>query len=229
MNKDYKNKKVREAMYKQLTLLMEEGASRIKNKNGAELYCLSTHYYLMENAWEIMFPLKQEFWPDKFNDYLADSNLPWPQGSTYSYIMSVVCPPFISCSNLYFGYAVLDGKLIRTTFFAIETLVDYQIMPQAMVIDPLCLAHGIKPDYYIGCWAEKQDIDNFIILRKNPLDLFVDRKQKEAHKERLYDTYMESYNLQMLHAPGYFPPQLLRFAKENNLSIPPQERTFNDL
>jgi hypothetical protein len=90
----------------------------------------------------------------------------------------------------------------------------------------LCVAHGITPDYYIGCWAEKQDIDNFMVLRKNPLELFVNRKNKQEHQERLYDSYMEAYNLQMYHEPGYFPPQLIKFCEENDLYIPPQERNF---
>jgi hypothetical protein len=224
MKTDYRSSKVRRGMYEELNRLMEESEQVIFNGNGAHLYDSATHYHLMKNGWEIMFPLKKELWPDQFNEFLADGNLPWPQYATYSYIMSVLCPPFIGSYNLYFGYAVIDGKLIKTTFFAIDTIVKYQIMPQSMVIDPLCVAHGITPDYYIGCWAEKQDIDNFMVLRKNPLELFVNRKNKQEHQERLYDSYMEAYNLQMYHEPGYFPPQLIKFCEENGLYIPPQER-----
>lgn len=226
MNESYKKPDVRRNMYKELNLLMEKGERAIRNGNGADLYNLETHYYLMKNAWEIMFPLKRESWPSKFNEHLADENLPWPQGAAYSYIMSVLCPPFISSFNLYFGYAIIAGKLIRTSFFAIDTIVKYQIMPQGMVIDPLCLAHNITPDYYIGCWVEKQDVDNFMILRKNPLKLFVERKNRKEHEERLHDTYMEAYNLQISFEPGYFPPQLIKFCEENNLHVPPQEREF---
>ncbi len=222
--RDYRNPKVRRSMYEELAALMEEGTQAIFDDEGKHLYNSATHQYLKKNGWEIMFPLEKSRWPDKFNEFLADGNLPWPQYTTYSYVMSVLCPPFISPYSVYFGYAMVDGKLIRTTFFAIETIVKYQIMPQAMVIDPLCLAHGIEPEYYIGCWAEKADIDNFMILRKNPLEMFVARKNEKAHKEELYYSYMEAYNLQMFHEPGYFPYQLIEFAKENNLYIPPQKR-----
>jgi len=224
MNKNYQDPKVRRDMYRELSCLMKEGKCAIRDGNGSDFYDSETHYYLMENAWEIMFPLKRELWPERFNEFLADENLPWPQGATYSYIMSAICPPFINSSNLYFGYAIVDGKLIRTTFFAIDTIVKYQLMPQSMVIDPLCLSHNIKPDYYVGCWAEKEDIDNFMILRKNPLELFVKRKNEQKHKERIYDSYMEAYNLQMSFEPRYFPPQLIEFCKENNLYVPKQER-----
>lgn len=229
MDKNYQKPGVRRDMYKELNRLMEKGKQTIRDSNGADLYNLETHCYLMKNAWEIMFPLKRESWSSKFNEHLADENTPWPQGSTYSYIMSVLCPPFISSFNLYFGYAIVSGKLIRTTFFAINTIVKYQLMPQGMVINPLCLAHNIKPDYYIGCLAEKKDVDDFMLLRKNPLELFVGRKNRQEYEKRLYDTYMEAYNLQISFEPGYFPPQLIKFCEENNLHVPPQERALNDL
>jgi hypothetical protein len=231
MEKDYKNPKVRRSMYKELDCLMKKGRQAISSGEGSDLYDLATHRYLMEEGWEIMFPLKKELWPNKFNEFLCDENLPWPQYATYSYIMSVLCPPFISSYLLYFGYAIIDGKLVKTTFFAVNTMVEYQEMPQSMVVDPLCLAHGIEPDYYIGCGVGKQDINNFMTLKKNPLELFVKREEEERrkkdeqeHKDKLYISYSENYELQIRAAPGYFPPQLIEFCKENNLYIPPQER-----
>lgn len=226
MKKNYEDYNVREEMYEQLSHLMKNAARAISDGNGSDFYNSETHYYLMENAWEIMFPLEKEFWPEKFNEFLSDNNFPWPQGTTYSYIMSVICPPFIGSYNLYFGYAVVNGKLIRTSFFAINTIVKYQIMPQGMVIDPLCLAHNIRPDYYVGCLADKQDVDDFIISRKNPLELFVKRKNTQEQEKKIFDSYMESYNLQMTFEPGYFPPQLIKFCEKNNLYIPAQERNI---
>lgn len=223
MKRNYEESEVRRKMYEELNSLMEEGRRIILEDNN-NLYNLQTHCYLTENAWEIMFPLKKESWPNKFNEFLADDNLPWPQGSTYSYAMSIICPPFINFNSLYFGYAVIAGKLIRTTFFAINIIVEYQVLPQSMVIDPLCLAHKIEPEYYIGCCVEKKDIEKFIFVKKNPLEVFVERKKEQEHKERLYDTYIEAYNLQIYFEPGYFPPQLIKFCEENGLYVPPQKR-----
>lgn len=225
MKKDYQKAEVRRDMYEELHRLMEEAHQIISDKKGGHLYDSLTHIYLMRNGWEIMFPLEKERWPNMFFEKIViDYALPWPQYATYAYIMNVLYPPAFSPYSLYFGYAVIDGKLVRTAFFTIETIVKYQIMPQAMVIDPLCFAHGITPDYYIGCPVEKQDIEEGLLSRKGPLELFVKRKSEQELADRLYNDHIMVYDLQLAYEPGYFPPQLIKFAEKNNLYVPPQER-----
>ena len=223
-NQDYQKPAVRKRMYEQVEKLMDQAASDIYSSQEKGLYSLAVHHHLQRHAWEIMFPLGREYWPNNFCGYLCDPSLPWPQATSYSYCMDVTCPPFLSHGYLMFGYAVLGGKLVRTTFFSVETIVKYQIMPQAMVIDPLATHHGIVPEYYLGCRVDRCDIDNLLISRENPLESFVKRINEKQHKERLYNSYMEAYNLQMAYEPGWFPKQLLAFAEEYGLYVPPQER-----
>lgn len=224
MKRDYRDPAVHTAMYKELKSMLVNAANDILNQQGGHLYSMAAHQYLIKNGWEIMFPLEREKWPEIFHQIHPNNKFPWPEGTTHTYVTDVLCPPFINFSFLFFGYAVIDGKLMRATFFAVETMVEYQAMPQAMVVDPLCLIHGLEPEYYIGCGVTKEDMENFLIDRKNPLEILVERTAEAEHKKRLFDSYMESYQLQLQVEPGYFPPQLIKFAEENDLYIPPQEK-----
>ncbi len=94
-----------------------------------------------------------------------------------------------------------------------------------MVIDPLAHYRGIKADFYTGCYiADKRYIEDWIIHRTNPLEIYVEEKNRKEHQERIHQSYMESYYTQLSHEPGWFPDQLIDFAKKEGLYIPPQKR-----
>jgi len=226
MNKDYENEEKRELMYTELDKLMKAGAELIRTSGGRRpgFYNLDTHNYLQEHAWELMFPLEKDQWPDKFQELDHDEKLKWPFYTTYRYSMDVIAPPSIPYMLLNFGYAVLDGKLIICAFFVVQRMVEYQEGPQGMVIDPMALRENKKPSYYIGCPVGEGDIRQSLLRRKYPLDIHVARKGKEEHDQQLYDAYMEAYALQISKAPGWFPTELIKFAKQEGLFVPEQER-----
>lgn len=222
---EYTQVEVRDFMYGQLKLLMDAASDHIheKDEESKKYYDSRTHHYLDKNGWELLFPLEKERWPDNFleHNYMDIDQKIWPQFTTYSYMMDVIAPPLIPSILLNFGYAVVEGKLIRCTFFVLQTMVDYQVMPQGMVIDPLAEYHGIKPSFYIGCAIyDKKYIENWMIYKKNPLEMFVNEKNAEEHKERIRNSYMEAYNNQMMYEPEWFPEKLIKFAQEEGLSIP---------
>ncbi len=93
--------------------------------------------------------------------------------------MDVIAPPFIPHSLLHFGYAIVDGKLVRSTFFVVQQMVNYQAWPQGMVIDPLAIMNNIQPAFYVGCSVPKEDIESWMLHRKNPLEMYLERKSKK--------------------------------------------------
>lgn len=230
--KEFEKKEVRDSYQEQLHLLMNEAYGHISSegdKEAKKFYNSSTHWYLdpEENGWELLFTLDKQQWPNNFkNSYLQIEDMRWPQYTNYCYLMDVIAPPFIPYSLLYFGYAVVKGMLFKTSFFVVQKMVNYQIMPQGMVIDPLAEYHGIKPSFYIGSPVpDKKYIEDWMLTRENPLELYMIDVQKEnerKHKERIRDSYFESYHLQMAHSPGWFPNELIEFAKKEKLHIPQQ-------
>lgn len=229
--KSYENENARSLMWQNLEKLMKEAQDHIweKDEQSKQYYNSMTHHHIDKEGWELLFPLEKEKWPKRFLNMERhyDSHMTWPGYSTYCYMMDVLAPPLIPHILLHFGYAIVDGKLVRSTFFVVQQMVDYQEWPQGMVIDPLAIMNNIQPTFYVGCSVPKEDIQNWMIHRKNPLEMYLERKSKKEHEERLYDSYMESYRLQILHEPGWFPEQLITFAKKENLYIPPQERKVN--
>jgi len=228
--KEYEKEDVRKFMYGQLELLMKAASDHIyaKDEQSKAYYNSETHHYIDKNSWELLFPLEKERWPDKFNEhqYAQIDKMLWPGYTTYCYMMDVIAPPFIPYFLLHFGYAVVEGKLIRSAFFVVQSMVKYQEWPQGMVIDPLAEHHGVKPSFYIGCAIhEKEFIENWMLDRKNPLEMYVKNKHEEEHKERIRSSYMEAYFMQMSYEPGWFPEGLIEFAKKEGLYVPPQERT----
>jgi hypothetical protein len=203
-------------------LLANEGNNRTEATQN--LFNTETHLYILKHGWEILIPAdKKEEWHDKFQAMTYDSMMKWPQTTTYNYIMGVLAPPFIPSSILHFGYAVLEDKLIRSAFYVVQNMVDYQVMPQGMVIDPLAFIQGVKPSFYVGCSVDKKDIESFLMNRKNPknpLEEYVRRTNQKEHEKRIYDSHIEGYFLQMNYQPDWFSEQLMEFAVEQDLHIP---------
>lgn len=227
--KEFETQEVRDSMFKQLILLLEEAGGHIFNKDeeSKRFYSSDGHWYIEDNIYELMFPLEKERWPENFkNQYLEMEQMAWPQYTNYCYLMDIIAPPFIPYSLLHFGYAVVDGKLIKTTFFVVQTMVDYQISPQGMVIDPLAEYHGIKASFYVGTpLPDKKYIEEWMNTRKSPFEMYMMDVQKEnekKHQEKIRDSYFESYYLQMAYAPEWFPDELIEFAKKEKLHIPHQ-------
>lgn len=230
LNLDFSNEANREKAYKYLSDVMEESYQLLCSEKEDErrektqhLFNTSTHVYLTNNAWEILLPLKHEKRGPKFQEMKYDSLMKRPQAATYCYTMDVIAPPSIPSGILHFGYAFLDDKPIRSAFFVVQGMVEYQIMPQGLVIDPLANQHGIKPSFYVGCSVDKEDIQNFLFSRINPLEAFVQKINKKANDDRLAQSYMEGYFYQMRFEPGLFSEQLMEFAVNNNLHIPYSE------
>lgn len=233
MELDYTDEGVRNNLYAQLNKLMKEGQNHIwdKTPEAKDLYDSPTHFFLKKEGWEIMFPLKEENWPKSFQGMAGNYNqeFKWPWFTTYCYITDVIAPPLIPHSLLYFGYAVVEDKLIRCTFFVVQKMVEYQVMPQGMVIDPLANREGKVPSFYIGVPVlDKELILKWVRSRRNPLEVYVEELNAKERNERVYNSYMESYYLQMQHEPNWFPADLIKFAKEENLYIPPNQRSTMD-
>lgn len=244
-----KNKVSNESLLDNLQQKFEElakkaGESIIDNAESAKSYYeLSTHSFLKrgdENSAgyprEVILPLPKEEWPKKFSELEKryDSQMTWPNYSMYLYTMDVFCPPFIPNCLLHFGYAVYQDKLICCPFFVVlemteQTINEEKIMlPEAFAIDPLASKSGISPDCYIGVNLKKEYVEEWFLSRGrtgHPLENYVNKKRQKEHEERLYDSYMEAYNLQMTYEPGWFPQQLIDFAQKEGLYIPRQDRT----
>src|SRR3990172_7883989 len=228
--KEYEKKEVRESMYDQLALLMKAATGHIsaKDEESKRFYNAQTHHFIDENCWELLFPMDKDKWPSHFQELgrLYDPQMTWPGFTTYRYVMETICPPFIPHSLLHFGYAVVEGKLIRSTFFVVQSMVKYQAMSQGMVIDPLAENREITPSFYVGCPVlDKKYIEEWMISRKNPLEMYVDGKNEEEHKERIRKSYMEAYWLQMEHEPLWFPKELIKFAEKEGLIIPEGQKS----
>lgn len=207
-------------------ILWDEGQ---KDKH-SQYYNSSTHDFLRTHAWEIIFPVSQEEWFKNLQNLnWYNKAMPWPQYAPYQYSMDVLLPPNMAVSSLYFGYAVLEDDTVqKTCFFNWHKIVDYQVMPQGIAMDPLAKLHNIPVKYYVGIPVEEIDLQNFISrIPGHPLENYVNRKSEEEHQERLYDMYMESYALQMAHEPQYFPRKLIEFANENGLYVPEGQKSKN--
>lgn len=220
-------------MYQNLEKLLKDAEVHIFNKDekSQHFYNLPTHQYITKEGWELLFPLEKQNWPERFSNMERNYDpelMTWPGFTTYCYTMDVAAPPSIPSVLLHFGYAIVDGKLVRSTFFVVQQMVGYQGWPQGMVIDPLAEIHGIQPAFYVGCNVPMEEIEHWMFNRRNPLETYVDRKNKELHQERLHDIYMESYRQQMLHEPEWFPVGLIEFAKKENLYIPPQKKNLEE-
>lgn len=224
-------KNVLDELYVSHEILMERISKILrgeKEEEKSKYYNLSTHSYIRRNCWEILLPLDKEEWSKTAAELNLnyEESMPWPNFSTYCYSMDVVCPPNIPFRCLYFGYAVMeDGSVVKTAFYHWYKMVNYQIMPQGIVMDPLADMKGIKPRYYIGCSVDREDIEGFIHSRKiNVLERYVERKSKKEHEERLHDSYMEAYYIQMAYEPHYLPQALQEFAKKEDLPFPEDQR-----
>ncbi|MCC6520470.1 hypothetical protein IT403_00590 [Candidatus Nomurabacteria bacterium] len=226
--KPYEDEKTRDLMYLKFIELMKDARDHIydNDEESKNFYNSQTHHYIEKQAFELCFPLEKEKWPQKFQNMERhyEQFMIWPNYSTYCYIMDVVAPPLIPSSLLHFGYACVDNKLVRATFFVVQQMVKYQEWPQGMVIDPLALMYNIQPEFYVGYSVPKEDVQNWMIDRKNPLELYLQKKSEKEHEDFIYRSYMESYMTQMTYEPEWFPSQLIEFAKKENLYIPPQKR-----
>jgi len=222
MKKNFNDPIIRKKTYEKLKSILEAATDDIKAKKRNDLYGLDAHQYLINHAWEIMFPLEYSEWPEEFHKVHFTKKISWPSETTSSYIMKVILPPFINSFSLCFGYAILGEELIKTSFFIMADISKYQSITQGMVIDPLARLNEVEPDYYIGCGVEKSIIDDFVFLKKNPLEKFANNETEKRYKRIFHDVNTEEYALQLSLAPHYFPPQLLKFAEGSNLYIPEQ-------
>lgn len=226
-------KELLDEMYKEHDALMKDIQKILwddNQKDNHPLYYNSiTHHFLYEHAWEILLPVPQEEWFTTLQNLgRYNAEMPWPQYATYQYCMDVILPPEIPASSLYFGYAILeDGSVKKTSFFGWMQMVEYQAMPQGIVMDPLAKIHNIPVKYYVGIEIDKEDIQNFILKRApgHPLESYVERRSKKEHEERLHKSSMESYWLQMQYEPHYLPRALQEFAKKEGLPFPEDQRS----
>jgi hypothetical protein len=181
MKRNFNEESVRNAAQKEVSELMSAAYNLIftGNVKGVEFYSQPTHRFLMEHGWEILIPAPKEEWPDIFTELQYNDQMPWPQMTTYCYVMDVLNPPFVPWAALHFGYAVHEGKLIRTSFFTHQKMVPWQAMPQGIVIDPMAMQKGIEPEYYIGCPVTSKDYLLVLLQKKqNPFEIYV---SKEGH------------------------------------------------
>lgn len=228
------SKELLDKMYEEHYALMDEIQNIIwdegQKEKHSQYYDSSTHDFLRRHAWEIIFPVSQEEWFKNLQNLnWYNKAMPWPQYAPYQYSMDVLLPPNMTVSSLYFGYAVLeDGTVQRTCFFNWYKIVDYQVMPQGIAMDPLAKLHNIPVKYYVGIPIEECDLQNFIFrMPGHPLENYVKRKSEEEHKKSLYNMYMEAYVLQMTHEPQYFSRKLIEFANENGLYVPEGQKSNN--
>lgn len=218
-----------EGMYKDHTLLMQSITNTLfKKGEDPRYYDKSTHHFLKDHAWEIMLPLPKERWPKKYSELSKsfDPEMSWPNFTMYCYSSCVLFPPMMDISSLLLGYAVMeDNTVLKTTFFE-GIMMDGLSYPKSVAIDPLADMHGIKPKYYVGVSVEKEDLQRFLLNRDIlVLEGYVERKNEEAHKERLHQIYMKAYEIQMTYEPHYLPRRLQEFARENGLSFPEDQRS----
>jgi hypothetical protein len=234
LNLDFKVEANRDAAYKYLNDKLEE-AFHVPANEGQKsteatknLFNIETHVHIIHNFFEVLLPFEQQKWPAKFKAMNYDSFTQWPETTAYWYTTDVISPPFISPQTLHFGYALHDDKLIKSAFFVIQNFWDYKY-PQGMVIDPLAHMNNIKPEIYVGCTVEKEDIEAYRMNRKNPinpLEAFVRRKNQKAHEERIRNSEEEFYHTQMTYEPGWFSDELMELAVERDWFIP--HSTHND-
>lgn len=227
-------KELLDSMYKEHEKMMNSVQEILWDENQKakhqQYYNSHTHSFLKRHAWEILFPVPQEEWFTNLQDFNRyNSEMTWPQYAPYQYSMDVVCPPNISVYALYFGYAILeDGTVRKTAFFNWMKMVEYQEMPQGIVMDPLAKIHKIPVKYYVGVSIDNEDIRNFLSrVPGHPLENYVNKKNKKEHDERLRDSYMEAYFLQMQHEPNYLPKALREFAEREGLYFPEDQRSGN--
>ncbi|HVY35737.1 MAG TPA: hypothetical protein VG982_00455 [Candidatus Paceibacterota bacterium] len=181
---NFNDESVRDNALRTVTDLMKRAYDLINlgSPESSRFYSRLTHRFLMDHAWEILIPAAKEERPSIFEGLEYDNEMPWPQMTTYNYVMSVLTPPSIPWAMLTFGYAIHEGKLVRSTFFTHQKMVPYQVMPQGIVIDPMAIQKGIQPEYYIGCPVCSKDyIENFIKMKQNPFEEYV---AKEGHLMR---------------------------------------------
>lgn len=216
MTKKYVEEEYRIAMLEKRERLMRDAADCLKSNNDLRFYGQNTHAYL-DRCGESMFPLDKEEWPDIFRGVLCDPVMKWPYFSVYNYIMSVLAPPFVPYLSLYFGYVILDDQLIRSAFFVTQRMVDYQDMPQGMVIDPMARRQGYKPLFYIGCFVGEDDINNFLESQKNPIEAYVARISKKMDERDLFNLKIEALNHQLACYPEYVTPEMEEFAQKNGI------------
>jgi hypothetical protein len=213
--RDHRDKKVRDDMNRERRALMENGLEFLKKyKQSPDLYSYRTHRFLEEHGWELLFPLGREEWPSALSELQFDNAeaMKWPHWTTYQYVMSVIAPPSLPHLLLNFGYAVLDGRLVKCAFFVVQRMVDFQIMPQGMVVDPMAVRDGKEPDFYFGCSVDRKELEDFLVLRENPLEMYSKRMGLEAQECNLEVAYMEAYCLQMATYPELCPQELRDWA-----------------
>lgn len=215
-------------MYEDHSLLMQKIAGILWEKGeDPQYYEKSTHCFLQEHAWEIMLPLPKNKWSKTFSELNKsyDQGMKWPNFTTYCYSSDVLFPPNINSSSLLFGYAIMENNTVVKTAFFEGIVLDGISFPKSVAIDPLAELHGIKPKYYIGVSVEKEDLERFRFKKDvRVLEGYVERKNKEANKTRLYDSYIAAYHLQMAYAPNYLPRRLQEFARKNRLPFPEDQR-----
>ena len=155
----------------EITFLLKKIIRIISNKAGnsshyyskfgnQSFYSLQANIFLMNNCLDVLPPLSRDKWPDEFKDMIVSHTK-----SSYSYVNSVLSPPFINLP-LYFGYAVINGELKKTSFF---------VLNDNQVIDPISVISRIKPDYYFGAPVNKIDLEVYLHTFNDPLESFVNR------------------------------------------------------
>lgn len=178
---DFNNPSVREDVRQQATQLLAEAFSTITIglPGAASFYNERTHQFLMRHAWGIILPASDEEHPPIFKEIGFSKEMSWPYMTTHAYVTAAVFgnPP-VPWQMVTFGYAVVEGSLVRTTFFTHQKLVGYQPMPQGIAIDLLAKTKGIQVDYYIGMpVCSKSYLTDFLNVKKvNPFEVYVEKE-----------------------------------------------------
>lgn len=229
MNKNnYEDEETRKAYYAQATTLMQEAWNIADTPEGNHVYSSSVNSHLCKYI-DLFFPLKKELWPEKFqnlkSNYLQIDQMKWPDATTYLYMYDVIVSAAIPHFFINFGYAFVEDKLVRTTFFVIPNMtVEFQEFPQTMVIDPLAEHWNIQPLYYVGCNVPEEYIQQWIRDKaKNPLELYIAGEEEKDYKKRMrrrYDEQIQEY-------PNCLSDEIIEFAKKEGLSIPSQRSKNN--
>lgn len=214
----------------ELSGLMLAAEKDIKMGVAENLYSLKAHWRLMEEGWRIMLPRSKKLWPNFDSRLIEKPLLSWPDQLLVDgkdFLLSH--RNFRGLENLYFfGYAVASGKLIKTSFMVSkypENHDVYFIAFKEIVVDPFCAERGIKPDYYIGCPVELQDIS---CCSGNPLENFIIREEEERHQNKMHQYYLGAYQALLNNNPHYFPKPLVKFADNGGFYLPKQTEELSE-
>ena len=225
MKKDYTNPAVCRSVYEEISSLMREAERSIILRESERFYSLKTHWFLMENQWKIMLPLKKDKWSDSFKKLtIKDDSLSWAEHGA-SFFNKERQPLFgLEADQICFGYAVVAGTLSKASFLISRGFNELTTPAfcEEMVIDLYAEENRELADYYIGYSVGESDLLGYKKLQVNPLEAFVERMEQEEHDTRMTKYYVDVYEDLIGEDLKHLPRPLAKFARDNYFYVPEQ-------